>query len=354
MAQFVKNEVKNLKAYVVEGNRPEVILDANENPYELPQFIIDKIKETIKLNTLNRYPDARATALCDKLSQYVGNGVGGDMIIAGDGSDELINILISAFLNKGDSIVLPTPGFTMYNIYSSVNEAKILEFKRDENFNLDMDALIEFINTEKPGLVIICNPNNPTGTLTPRDSIIKLLENCECMVVIDEAYFEFSNVTVVDLVSKYENLVVLRTLSKAWGLAGLRLGYLISNRNIINELLKVKAPFNVNSLTQDICSMMLDYRDYMNERKNEILEQRDYLVQQLREIENIKVYDTSANFVLIKVADSNKIAAKLREKDISVRNFNNFQGLRNCIRITVGSREENKLLLKQLKLIMGD
>lgn len=354
MTQFVKNEVKKLKAYGVESSRPKIKLDANENPYDLPEYIIDKIKDSISLNTLNRYPDARASDLCNKLASYVGNDVDGDMIIVGDGSDELINIIISSCLSKGNSIVLPTPGFSMYNIYSSVNEADIIEFKRNENLDIDIDELIEFINIKKPGLVIVCNPNNPTGTLTPRDSIIKLVENCECMVVVDEAYYEFSDVTVIDLIDKYSNLIVLRTLSKAWGLAGLRLGYLITNKGLINELLKVKSPFNVNSITQEISCMLLDYQDYMDERKKAILEQRDYLVESLRDINNIRIYDTNANFVLIKVPDSSKVASELRKNEIAVRNFNNYQGLDNCIRITVGSREENEVLLNQLKKIMGE
>lgn len=354
MAYSVKENVRKLKAYSVESKRLEIKLDANENPYSIPDKIENILKSKVSYENLNRYPDARAVKLCSKLAEYVGNGINGEMVMVGDGSDELINIIISAYLSKGSAILLPTPGFAMYNVFSSINEGRIIQFERDEDFNIDMDRMIEVIKEEKPTLVFLCNPNNPTGTLTDRESIIKLIESSECMVVIDEAYYEFSGLSVADLINKYDNLIIMRTLSKAWGLAGLRLGYLVSNKNIINDLLKVKSPFNVNSITQDIGCLFLDYKDYMVERTEMILKEREWLIQSLKSINDIKIFDTSANFIMIKVKDAQNISDKLREAGIAIRNFNNYQGIKDCIRITVGTREENNRLIEILKVHAGE
>lgn len=351
---LVKDEVRKLKAYLAEVNRLPIKLDANENPYELPEEIINAIKKNVNYAMLNRYPDPRASILCSKLAKYVKNDIDGDMIITGDGSDELINIIVSTYINSGRGVLIPTPGFSMYNIYSSINCARVIEFNRDENFNIDMDEMISVIKTEKPYLVFICNPNNPTGTLTGREDIIKLLENCGCIVIVDEAYFEFSGFTIVDLVNKYDNLIVLRTLSKAWGLAGLRLGYLISNKAVISELLKVKSPFNVNSITQDAAAAVLDFEDYMKEKTSQILKERDRIISELKTIKNIRLFDTEANFIMIKVPDANLINNILIQSGIAIRNFNNYQGVSNCIRITVGKKDENDRLLNIIKSIVGD
>lgn len=353
MSLSVKENVKRLRAYTVESGRPDIKLDANENPYSIPEYIVEKLKGAVCYDELNRYPDARAVKLCSKLADYVGSGVDGDMIMAGDGSDELINIIISAFLDKGASIVLPSPGFTMYNIFSSVNEANIIQFPREDDFSLDIEKMLHIIEKEKPGLIFLCNPNNPTGTLTSRESIIRLVENAGCMVVVDEAYYEFSGLTAVDLLNEYNNLIIMRTLSKAWGLAALRLGYLVSSKDIINELLKVKSPFNVNTITQEMASIILDYEDYMKERTKTILEERDYLFKELKKIKNLKVYDTSANFIMVRVSDADGLSKELRNSGIGIRNFNNYQGISSCIRITVGTREENNRLLEGIRDFEG-
>lgn len=349
----VIDEVKKIRGYVADEKRPSVMLDANESPYSLPINIIDDIKNKIPYEKLNRYPDPRAYKLCSKIANYVGYGICSDMIIVGDGSDELINIIISSYVGKGRKVLIPTPTFSVYNIYSKINEGYVIPFNRNKDFNVDIDEMIDCINREKPELVFLCNPNNPTGTLTDRENIIKLLESCNSMVVIDEAYFEFCNITCVDLVKKYENLIVLRTFSKAWGMAGIRLGYLISNKGVIDELLKVKSPYNVNSITQEIGIAILDYAEYMNKNTSSILKERDYIIKNLESIDKIKVYETYANFIFLKVPDADLLCKALRESGIGIRNFNNCQGISNCVRVGVGLRYENDQLIEKIKELVG-
>ncbi len=350
----VIDEVKKIQGYDAGGKRPDVMLDANESPYSLPINIIDEIKSRIPYEKLNRYPDPRAYKLCSKISDYVGHGISGDMIIAGDGSDELINIIISSYVGKGRKVLIPTPTFSVYSIYSKVNEGSVIPFNRDKDFNVDIDEMIDCINRERPELVFLCNPNNPTGTLTDREDIIKLLERCKSMIVIDEAYFEFCNITCVDLVKKYKNLIILRTFSKAWGMAGIRLGYLISNKGVIDELLKVKPPYNVNSITQEIGITILDHIEYMKKNTSSILKERDYIIRHLKSIDKIKVYDTYANFIFLKVPDADMLCRALRDLSIGIRNFNNCQGISNHVRVGVGQRHENDQLIEKIKELVGE
>lgn len=353
MRYYVKEDVKNLKAYVADNSRPPVMLDANESPFDISKEIIDKIKSSAFSSSLNRYPDSRAEKLCRKLADYIGNEITWDMVLTGDGSDELIGIVISSIVKKGGRVLLPVPGFSMYSIYSLINEADIVEFKRGEDFKLDADELIKTANKENVSLVMLVNPNNPTGTLTPKEDLVKLAKNLNCALLIDEAYYEFSKQTAVDLVNRFDNVIILRTLSKAWGLAGLRLGYLISNKYMVNELLKVKPPFNVNTLTQQISCDMLDYKNIMESRVNFILTERERLYDELKKIEGFKLFETHANFIFVKVPDADYLTKKLREMGIAIRNFNQNPETSNCVRITVGTVQENNRLIEQIKKIAG-
>lgn len=354
MRSYVKDDVLNLKPYKADDHRPSIMLDANENPFCMQAKLAEVILSSIDIGSLNRYCNSRADELCRKLAGYIGYGITGDMVMAGDGSDELIGIIISGLIKKGQSIIIITPGFSMYNIYSLINEAKIVEFPREEDFSVNIDKLIDAANKIKPSAVFICNPNNPTGTLMPKEDICRLAEELECALVVDEAYFEFSKVTATDMVYKYDNLIILRTMSKAWGLAGLRIGYLISNKYMVKELLKVKPPYNVNSITQQIACIALEHRSIMEDRVKIILEEKERLVSCLQNIKGFKVYDSSANFVLVKVNDADRLTCRLRDNGIAVRNFNGSCSLSNCVRITIGTTDENIKLVNTIKSLEGE
>ncbi|KPU44967.1 histidinol-phosphate aminotransferase 2 [Oxobacter pfennigii] len=349
MSYDVKDAVKKLKPYNAESIRPKTMLDSNENPYEPSKIILNNIKERLNSLLLNRYPDPRAYKLCGKLAQYASNGIGADNIMVGAGSDELINIIVSAYLGKGNTIFVPTPTFSMYGIYTLINEGRVYEYKRDDDFNINMDEMIEEVKKVKPKLVVLCNPNNPTGTLTPKEDVIKLIENSGSMVILDEAYYEFSDMTIVDLIDKYDNLIVLRTLSKAWGMAGIRLGYLVAKNKIVDELLKVKSPYNVNAVTQEIASIILDYPELMTENITKIIKEKEFMLENLYSIDNMKIYNTYGNFILVKAPDAEEIYSKLMDKGVAIRIFKGSNELSNCLRITVGTREENQFVIKSFK-----
>jgi len=259
----------------------------------------------------------------------------------------LIQIIVNAFIAAGDKVLMLSPDFSMYGIYTKIAGGIPVEITLDKEFKLDTEALISRVNREGIKILFLSNPNNPTGRVIPQGQINKIIEGCICIVVIDEAYFEFYGKTIIDKIDSYQNLIVLRTCSKALGLAALRLGFLVTNDILMDELKKVKPPFNVNSITQSIASIILKNHGVIKQNVESIINERNYLCENLRNIEGIKIYPSQGNFILIKVKNVAEMKEKLLENSINIRSFKNST-LKNCLRITVGTRKENKNLLNSI------
>lgn len=312
----------------------EVFLDANENPYPSPY---------------NRYPDPLQWRVKEKLAEI--KGVAPDQIFLGNGSDEPIDLIIRAFCEPNqDSILITEPTYGMYKVCADVNAVNVQQVLLTPDFDLELDAFPKtFDATTK--VVFLCSPNNPTGNVLGRDKILQVLKRFYGLVVIDEAYIDFTkSKSFIHELKKYPNLVVLQTFSKAWGLAGLRLGMCYASKEIISILNKIKYPYNVNIETQRLALEALENAYRKDVWVDEILKEREQLKRELQKLEIVeKIFPSDANFLLVRVKDAPATYQYLIDKRIIVRDRSRVNLCYNCIRITVGTPEENKRLIEALK-----
>jgi histidinol-phosphate aminotransferase len=312
----------------------EVFLDANENPYPSPY---------------HRYPDPLQWKVKEKLAEI--KGVQPTQIFLGNGSDEAIDLLIRAFCEPNhDSILITEPTYGMYAVCAEVNAVNVQQVVLTQNFDIDLDAFPNtFDATTK--IIFLCSPNNPTGNLLSREKIVEVLKRFYGIVVVDEAYIDFAkSKSFIEELEKYPNLVVLQTFSKAWGLAGLRLGMCFGSEKIIQVLNKIKYPYNVNIQTQELALESLNNAYKKDIWVDEILSQRDKLIKALKSVRIVdKVFHSDANFILARVRDAHDVYKYLMEQKIIVRDRSRVTLCFNCLRITVGTPEENERLIHALK-----
>lgn len=309
-------------------------LDANENPFE---------------TEVNRYPDPYQVDLKDEISKIKGIDV--NQIFIGNGSDEAIDLLFRAFCEPGEdkSYIFP-PTYGMYEVSANINNIETVEIELNKDFKLpELKKIVKSIDSK--GLLFICSPNNPTGNTYSLNAIKEIASVFKGLVVVDEAYIDFSSTTSsISLLNEVPNLVVLQTMSKAYGLAGLRLGMAFASKQIIDVLNKIKPPYNVNSLSQRDGLKVLKNRVKVNEQIDQLKLERTLLIDSLSLIPSVKkIYPSEANFLLVEFEDSNKIFTTLRSKGIIIRN--RTSQIDNCLRITVGSPEQNNILINAIKEI---
>lgn len=340
-----REDLKSFKPYEVDKNNYTIRLDANESFLNFSEELKEELINSIGNIFFNRYPDSDSIEICKLYADYA--GVNFKNVMAGNGSDELIQIIVNAIIKAGDKVMMLTPDFSVYNIYTKLVGGMPVEFQLNNNFELDVEALITKVNFEEVKLIFISNPNNPTGGVIPEEQLIRIITETKSIVVIDEAYYEFYGETLVDKINIHENLVILRTCSKAIGLAALRLGFLITNKLLMNEFKKVKLTYNVNTVTQSIAAVVLKKPDLIKKNIEFILKEREYLLSELKKIKGITIYPTKANYVLIESRFKDELRKKTLGCGISVRNFSSPR-LKNCLRITVGNREENKAFIDSI------
>jgi len=339
---LLRDNIKNLVPYSSARDEYQgeasVFLDANENAFGSPleqQF--------------NRYPDPLQYALKKRLSEIKGLPVRN--IFLGNGSDEAIDILFRCFCNPGvDNVIIVPPTYGMYQVSANINDVETRKVPLTEEFQLNLEGIAESID-EHTKLIFICSPNNPTGNSINRDDVETLLANFNGVVVVDEAYINFSRQkTFIQELTEYANLVVLQTLSKAWGLAGLRVGMAFASEEIIEVMNKVKPPYNVNESSQQLALQALANVDQVNSWIKEILVQRDKLVLQLKDFDFVlDIYPSDANFILVKTTDAKGIYNFLVEKGIIIRDRSKVELCEGCLRITVGTPAENDILIRSLQ-----
>ena len=339
---LLRENIKNLTPYSSARDEfqgeASVYLDANENAFGSPLE-----------NNYNRYPDPLQYEVKKRLSEI--KGVPPCNIFLGNGSDEAIDILFRSFCNPGvDNVILVPPTYGMYEVSANINDIKIKKVPLTEEFQLNMEGIAEAIDANTK-LIFICSPNNPTGNSMNRDDVETLLANFNGIIVVDEAYINFSRQkTFIQELTEYANLVVLQTLSKAWGLAGLRLGMAFASEEIIEVMNKVKPPYNVNEASQQLALKALQNIDQVNSWIKETLVQRDKLVLELKDHDFVlDIYPSDANFILVKTTDPKGIYNYLVQQGIIVRDRSKVDLCEGCLRITVGTPDENNTLLQTLQ-----
>lgn len=339
--KLVRKNIQELKPY--SSARDEfsgtkgVFLDANENPY----------------GDLNRYPDPYQSELKEVLSEQ--KGIDPKNIFVGNGSDEVIDLLYRIYCTPGkDKTLTFSPTYGMYEVTAAINDIELIKLPLSESFEIDVNKTIEAITNPLVKLTFICSPNNPTGNTFSRKVIERIIQSSSAIVVIDEAYIDFSESgSLIDLVDTYSNLVIIQTMSKAFGLAAARIGFAFANEAIIELLNKVKPPYNVSRLNQEAAIKALKDQQTFNLQVQAILDERKVLYDLLKELTFVKkIYPSNANFLLVQFSHGNQVYNSLVNRKIITRNRNNVA--RNCIRITIGSPRENQLLIKELKRLENE
>jgi len=340
--KLIRDNIKNLVAYSSArhefAGKASVFLDANENAFGSP--LPEKF---------NRYPDPLQWQLKFQLAKI--KGVPAENIFIGNGSDEVIDLAYRIFCNPGtDNVIVCPPTYGMYEVSANINDVQIKKIDLTEDFQLDVEGILNAVDGNTK-LLFICSPNNPTGNNMNRNDVEMLLNNFPGIIIIDEAYINYSKQkTFIQELTEYPNLVVMQTLSKAWGLAALRLGLCYASMDIIDIFNKVKPPYNVNDASQQLGLKALQDTDTVNNWIKQVVEQKNILrdaMQQLPFCE--KIYPSDANFILVKVNDANKLYDYLSGNEVIVRNRSKDAHCENCLRITIGTPEENGVLINLLK-----
>ena len=341
----ISKAVRSVSAYSVPGIDCSVKLDGNESPYGFEGEEKLALSERLAKLPVNRYPDPEALDLRTSLSRAV--GFPADGILLGNGSDEIIQMIVEVFGGKSGRVLVPSPTFSMYRITSLILGKQVTEVELDENFDMDLEPTLETIRAQDPDVVFLATPNNPTGNSFSEEKVLKVLEASGGAVVVDEAYCDFSRKSYIPHIDKYENLLVLRTMSKI-GFAGARLGMLFARPQIAAEVNKARLPYNINSFSQDVMSFALENSEVIQRKISLILSERERVRASLERVEAIHVYPTDANFFLVRVPDADFLFEELVRNDILVRCFKGEGRLADCLRITVGTREENDRLTEAL------
>jgi histidinol-phosphate aminotransferase len=335
--KLIKPTVRALRAYEAKEVPCRVKLDANESPY--------RFRLRTKTIPTNRYPDPEAKELKKALSRQL--RVPASSILVGNGSDELIYYLLTTF---GGPVLYPVPTFVMYGIIARALGEKAIEIPLDGDFDIDIDKSLRFIRKEKPRLVFLSSPNNPTGNCFSTEKMLRIIEAAKGIVVVDEAYQSFAGSRgMLPMLGDYDNILIMRTLSKV-GLAALRVGFLIGNADIISAVNKVRLPFNLNSFSQAMATDALGQKQQMRTFIKDIVAERGRLMKGLERLDGIEPYPSEANFILFKVKEPNKVHAGLLKRGVLVRNMDGV--VRGCLRVTVGTKKENESFLKAIKSVM--
>ncbi len=344
--KLIRENIKTLKPYSSARHeftgKASVFLDANENAYGSPVA-----------ENYNRYPDPLQWQLKFQLAKI--KGVPAENIFIGNGSDEVIDLAYRIFCEpKKDNVIICPPTYGMYQVSANINDVAIKKVNLTSNFELDTEGIMDATDANTK-LLFICSPNNPTGNNMRRTDVELLLNNFPGIIIIDEAYINFSKQKpFIQELTEYPNLIVMQTLSKAWGLAALRLGLAFASMDIVDIFNKVKPPYNINEASQQVAIDALQETQMVNKWIKETVHEREILAAALVQLAFVeKVFPTDANFILVKVTDADQLYQYLADNEIVVRNRSNEVGCKNCLRITVGTPEENKKLLSILKKYKG-
>lgn len=349
----IKTRVRELRPYTLRTDPARVKLNQNENPWDAPAKIKEETLRRITECTWSRYPSLVPRRLHERLAQF--SGWRADGIVAGNGSNELIQALLMVTIGDGKRVLINEPTFALYRQIATVLGSDVIGVSLNAEFGFDVDALRNAVRDLQPEVTIVCSPNNPTGCVLSDDDLHSLLESTNGLIVVDEAYHEFAEHSVVPLLRQHENLVVLRTFSKAMAMAGLRTGYLLAAPELAREISKAVLPYNLNAVSQIAAEVAVEmYEDELRPLVRRIIAERERLYEALSRISGLTPVRSLANFILVRSAiDPKQVFAELISRDILIRDVSSYPMLSDCFRLSVGTPEENDLLLESLRGIFG-
>jgi histidinol-phosphate aminotransferase len=349
-SDVIKPEVRGLSAYTLKHFDAEVKLDQNENPYELPADLKREVVDRVLQRPWGRYPEFVPAAMIHTLARFTGWQEDG--ILVGNGSNELIQASLTVTLGPGRKLAVPQPTFTLYKLMATTLQADLNEvFLDPDQLTFDVDKLLEASRTAD--VVVICTPNNPTGNLLERDALVAVLKNAKGLVLVDEAYHEFSGQTALPLLPDYKNLVVLRTFSKAMSMAGLRFGYMMTHPEIAREVYKSKLPYNVNIFTLAAAELVVERRAVLNQGIANLIRERDRVFMELQKRPAIRVFPSKTNFLLMRTGQpARQLFDALYKHGVLVRDVSSYPLLDRCLRVSIGTPEENDRFLAALDKVL--
>ena len=330
----------------------DAVLSANESPHDVDDEIRRDIIREVKRLPLNRYPDPLANDLRDMIAEA--NGLDREQVLVGNGGDELLFNLALAWGGPGRTFLNLPPTFSVYDANARLTGTTVVDVPRRADFSIDEEAVLARVAEGGIDYLVVTSPNNPTGELASETFILKLLDATDALVMVDEAYFEFSRLTMRPYLAQHKNLVILRTFSKAFSLAGVRMGYILGDADVIREFVKVRQPYSVDAISQAVARVVYANRAKFERGILAIIEERSRLIEGLRMIPGVKPFPSDANYVLLRMENAGAAWERLYERGVLVRDFSKAPYLENCLRVTVGSPEENDALLRALRdVVMG-
>lgn len=331
----------------------EVMLSANENTLDVPFEIRREVEREVRRTAFNRYPDPLANDLRDMIAEA--NGLDRDQVLMGNGGDELLFDMALAWGGPGRTFMNLPPTFSVYAYNARITNTTVVDVPRRADFSIDEDAVLERLAQGDIDYTIVTSPNNPTGDLAHFSFVKKMLEISDTLVMVDEAYFEFSRYTARPLLAEFDNLVILRTFSKAFSMAGVRLGYILGNEQVLDEFKKVRLPYSVDAVSQAIARVVFANRAEFERGIDAIIEERQRLEDALNEMPFVTAFPSESNYILFRIDESRDAAVVwelLYEAGILVRDFSRAQYLENCLRVSVGTHDENTRFLEALESIL--
>jgi len=361
---------KNLKGYIKYTSGPSVFdlkerlnlddqtilkLDANENVFIEPDWIRERINEVVQSCMVTRYPDILYLDARESLGKYL--GIKPEQILLGNGSDDVLDVIAHAFLDNTSELISAEPTFLMYEFFTKILGAKYVITLVDENFDINADEILANI-TKKTKVILLSSPNNPTGNQFSTEKLKTIVESTDRILVIDEAYVDFADYNLLDWINQYDNLIITRTFSKSWGLAGLRVGYAVSNPEIIQFLKNVQKPYTLNIIGEAIIPIIINSITYIDKIIEAIKKERIWLESAYQTVGNLKVYPSVTNFFLLRILKQDlaisSLLEQLNEAGILVRDQSTKPLLQNCVRITIGTHPMNEIVIDALKKILGE
>jgi histidinol-phosphate aminotransferase len=345
-------ELEELVPYDAKEIKAEVVLANNEHPLNLPPEIVAKLADRLSAFAFNRYPDPTGHELRQLIAEA--NGLEAGNVLLGNGGDELIFDILLAWGGPGRTLLDMPPTFSMYGIDASVTGTAVVRIPRLGDFSVDEPAVLQRVAEGDVDIVMVANPNNPTGGLTDESFLIELLNSTDALVLVDEAYFEFSRHTMRHHMARHKNLILLRTFSKAFSLAGLRLGYVLAHEDVICELMKVRQPYSVDRFAQWVGATVFRDRMAFEGSIRDLMHERERLVERLTGIPGVDVFPSEANFVLFRVAHAGAVWRDLLHgHSVLIRDFSRAPGLEDCLRVTIGTEEENSGFLDAIEDVLS-
>jgi histidinol-phosphate aminotransferase len=347
--QGVKEQVLRVPAYTLRVYEAEIKLNQNENPYDFPEDLKQEIFRRYRERSWSRYPDFVPDALREALAEFAGWRKEG--VLVGNGSNELLQAVLMVLVRDRTPVVIPAPTFAVYGLVSQILGARVINVPLKADMEYDADQLILRSEQLEARVLIICTPNNPTGTVLAERDLEKILERFSGHVLLDEAYYEFCGRTALRYLDSYPRLIITRTFSKAMGMAGLRVGYLMAHPELAAQIAKAKLPYSVNQFSLTAAQVALENRDRFRHAIDDILRERERLGRELSALPGVRVYPTGANFFLFELPGSPRIIFdKLYRQGILIRDVSSYPMLSRCLRVSVGTPDENDRFLAALRI----